>query len=93
MKLAIVLSTDHDGGRVHALAAAARRAKHEVAIFLMHRGVAFATDPRVVELLDEGCDVIACGTGLAAAPDGVVIGSQDDHARIVSQADRTVAFT
>lgn len=94
--LAIVLATAADAPRVHALALAARRARVEVSIFLMDAGVAFAHDARAHELLEEGCDIVACGTGAGRErplPDGIVSGSQDDHARIVSQADRTVAFT
>jgi hypothetical protein len=68
VKLGIVLGTSADLRHAAALALAARRARHEVAIFAM----------------DAGC---------AALADGVVRGSQDDHAAVVGTSDRLIALT
>jgi sulfur relay (sulfurtransferase) complex TusBCD TusD component (DsrE family) len=98
--LGIVVSTPESRGdwdRAVAIARAARAQGVEVSVFLMDRGAAMAADPRATVLLDEGCDVTACGTNVDAmrvtAVDGVVVGSQDDHAAILHRADRVVSLT
>lgn len=97
MKLGIVLATRGDLGSAAALALAARRARHEVAMFAMDAGCqALADAPDVVaELLDADCEITACSNSAAgiALPDGVVRGSQDDHAAVVATSDRVVALT
>jgi hypothetical protein len=80
-----------------ALALAARRARHEVAMFAMDAGcAALAADPeRAQALLDADCEITACSNsavGLALI-DGIVRGSQDDHAAVVGTSDRVVALT
>ena len=100
MTLGIVLSTPPERGdfeHVEGLARAARGRGLEVGLFLMDQAVRWAGDPRVAGLLDEGCDVVACGLSVTRAAiaclPGVVVGSQDDHAALVRRADRLVAFT
>lgn len=97
MKLGIVLATHGDLGRAAAIALAARRADHEVAMFAMDAGCrALAEAPELVAaLLDADCEVTACSNSAAgiALPDGVVRGSQDDHAAVVVTSDRVVALT
>jgi len=97
VKLGIVLATRGDLGCAAALALAARRARHEVAMFAMDAGCqALADDPDVVAaLLDADCELTACSNSAAgvALPDGVVRGSQDDHAAVVATSDRVVALT
>jgi hypothetical protein len=97
VKLGIVLATRSDLGHAAALALAARRAHHEVAMFAMDAGCqALADAPdRVAELLDADCEITACSNSAAgiALPDGVVRGSQDDHAAVVATSDRVVALT
>ncbi len=97
MKLGIVLATRGDLGCAAALALAARRARHEVAMLAMDAGCqALADAPGVVaELLDADCEITACSNSAAgiALPDGVVRGSQDDHAAVVATSDRVVALT
>ncbi|MBI4509277.1 MAG: DsrE family protein [Deltaproteobacteria bacterium] len=100
-QVGIVLSTPPEVGdfpRVMRLALAARERGIEVGIFLMSAAVTWVSDAYVARLLDEGCDVVACGTSLARlgisdVSTGVVVGSQDDHAALVDRADRIVAFT
>lgn len=97
MKLGIILATRGDLGHAVALALAARRARHEVALFAMDAGCqALADAPALVATLAEAdCELFACSNSAAglALPDEVVRGSQDDHAAIVGTSDRVVAFT
>ena len=97
MKLGIVLATRGDLGHAVALALAARRARHEVALFAMDAGCqALADAPALVaELADADCELIACSNSAdgIALPDPVVRGSQDDHAAVVGTSDRLVALT
>jgi len=97
MKLGIVLATRGDLGHAVALAQAARRARHEVAVFAMDAGCqALADAPELVAALVEAdCELTACSNSAAgiALPDEVVRGSQDDHAALVGTSDRVVAFT
>ncbi len=97
VKLGIVLATRADLPIAAALAHAARRARHEVAMFAMDAGcAALADDPATATaLLDDDCEITACSNsavGLALV-DGIVRGSQDDHAAVVGTADRVVALT
>lgn len=94
--LGIVLATRADLPHAHALALAARRARHEVAIFAMDAGcAALAAAPDVaLALLDADCAITVCSSSAAglALPDGVVRGSQDDHAALVVTSDRVIAL-
>jgi hypothetical protein len=97
LKLGIVLATRGDLGHAAAIAFAARRLRHEVAMFAMDAGVAaLAADPdTAAALLDADCEIIACSNSAAgiALPDGIARGSQDDHAAVVGTADRVIALT
>jgi hypothetical protein len=97
VKLGIVLATRADLAHAHTLALAARRAGHEVAMFAMDAGcAALAGAPDVAAaLLDADCEITACANSSVelAMPPGIVIGSQDDHAKVVVTSDRLVALT
>lgn len=97
MKLGIVLGTRTDLPRAAALALAARRARHEVALFAMDAGcAALAADPELARaLLNADCELTACSNSADGLelPDGIVRGSQDDHAAIVGTSDRLIALT
>jgi hypothetical protein len=97
VKLGIILGTRGDLGHAVALALAARRARHEVALFAMDAGCqALADAPELVAALVAGdCELLACSNSAVgiALPDEVVRGSQDDHAAVVGTSDRVVAFT
>lgn len=97
MKLGIVLGTRADLPHARAIALAARRARHEVAIFVMDAGCAALADaPEIAqELLDADCELTACSNSAVelALADGVVRGSQDDHAAIAGTSDRLIALT
>lgn len=97
VKLGIVLATRADLSTAAALAHAARRARHEVAMFVMDAGVhAIAEHPDVaLALLDDDCELTACSNSAVGLelPEGVVRGSQDDHAGVLGTSDRVVALT
>lgn len=97
MKLGIILGTRGDLGQAVALALAARRARHEVALFAMDAGCqALADAPELVAaLVADDCELTACSNSAVGIvlPDEVVRGSQDDHAAVVGTSDRVVAFT
>jgi len=97
VKLGVILATAGDLDHAAALALAARRARHEVSLFAMDTGCrALADAPALVAtLLDADCELIVCSNSAVdvALPDGVVRGSQDDHAAVIGTSDRVVAFT
>jgi hypothetical protein len=97
VKLGIVLATGSDLGLALALALAARRARHEVALFAMDAGCrALADAPELVAALAEAdCELFACSNSAVglALPDAVVRGSQDDHAAVVATSNRVIALT
>jgi len=96
VKLGIVLATGGDLALAVELALAARRARHEVAMFAMDAGChALAAHPEhVATLADADCELFVCSNSAVdlALPDAVVRGSQDDHAAIVATSDRVVAL-
>lgn len=96
-KLGIILATHGDLTEAVAIALAARRARHEVAVFAMDAGCrALSEAPELVAaLLDADCEITACSNSAVGLtlPDGVVRGSQDDHAAVVGTSDRVVALT
>lgn len=97
VKLGIVLATAGDLALAVALALAARRARHEVAVFAMDAGCrALAGAPdQVAALADADCELFACSNSAVGLvlPDAVVRGSQDDHAAVVGTSDRVIALT
>jgi hypothetical protein len=97
MKLGIVLATRAGLATAAALAHAARRARHEVAMFVMDAGAhALAEHPDVARaLLDDDCELTTCSNSAVGLelPEGVVRGSQDDHAAVLGTSDRVVALT
>lgn len=97
MKLGIVLATSADLPTAAAIAHAARRARHEVAMFVMDAGVAaMSRAPAVAAaLLEDDCEITACSNsavGLELVV-GIERGSQDDHAAVLGTSDRVIALT
>ncbi|HTE55724.1 MAG TPA: DsrE family protein [Kofleriaceae bacterium] len=102
-RLAIVVSTAGETGDLEAafeLAGAAGAAGAYVSLFFMSDAVAGLPARRAViaELADDGCELAVCAASAAAAglgedDIGLPLGGQDDHAAMVSRADRVVAFT
>jgi sulfur relay (sulfurtransferase) complex TusBCD TusD component (DsrE family) len=102
-RLALVVSTAPERGdldRALGLARAACDQGVDVGIFFMDRALdgLVAARPALRDLAELGCDLIACASsatarGLGEDELGMLLGSQDDHAALVSRADRVVAFT
>jgi predicted peroxiredoxin len=97
VKLGVILATRADLAHALAIALAARRAEHEVSMFAMDAGcVALSEDPATAQLLlDEDVEITACSNSADGMEliEGIVRGSQDDHAAVVATSDRVVAFT
>ena len=97
MKIGIVLSTRDDLAHAAAIALAARAARHEVRMFAMDVGCnALAEDAELAQrLLEADIEITACSNSAVGLElvDGIVRGSQDDHAAVVGTADRLVALT
>ncbi len=97
MKLGIVLATRADLATAAALVHAARRARHAVVMFAMDAGVnALAEAPALASaLLDDDCEITACSNSAVGLElvEGIVRGSQDDHAALLGTSDRVFALT
>ncbi len=99
-RLAIVVSTDVDLPAAFALARAAREEAIEVGMFFMSDALPGlpARRAEIAALADDGCEIAVCAAsasvhGLGEPDLGLELGGQDDHAAIVSRADRVIAFT
>ncbi|HLB72247.1 MAG: DsrE family protein [Candidatus Methanoperedens sp.] len=99
MKLGILLTTSPENentGTVIALCKAARELGHEVSIFLMYDGVYNVNKKEFVELVDKGVSIAVCALNLEQRKlgrvEGILYGSQYDHACIASDVDRFVSF-
>lgn len=97
VKLGVVLATRTDLPLAVAVAQAARRADHAVVLFAMDAGVhALAESPALAAaLLDDDCELTVCSNsavGLSLV-EGIVRGSQDDHAAVLGTSDRVIALT
>ena len=97
VKLGIVLARREDLAHAAAIAMAARAARHEVAMFAMDAGCNALADNADVaqQLLDDDVEITACSNSAVGLElvDGIVRGSQDDHAAVVGTSDRLVSFT
>lgn len=97
MKLGIILATRDDLAHAVEIALAAREQRHDVAMFAMDAGcAALAEAPQLAaQLLDADCEITACSNSAVGCElvDGIVRGSQDDHAAVIGTSDRVIAFT
>ncbi len=88
---------NQDAGTVRELATAALRRGMEVEIFLMYEGVLNASDKRFLELADSGAKITVCGHNAdefhAERTDKFTYASQYEHAKMLSGADKYLAFT
>jgi DsrE/DsrF/DsrH-like protein len=99
-KLGLFLSTSPEHENTHTvskLAEAALERGHEVDIFIMCDGIHNVFVESFVGLVDKGARIILCSHNLAERQrpkiEGpIVCGSQYDHAQLVSQVDRYLAF-
>jgi len=102
-RLTIVVSTAAERGDLDAafeLARAASACGVYVSMFFMSDAVADlpARREELAELADDGCELAVCAASAAAAglgeeDIGLPLGGQDDHAAMVSRADKVVSFT
>jgi sulfur relay (sulfurtransferase) complex TusBCD TusD component (DsrE family) len=102
-RLTLVVSTAAERGELDAalaLARAAGAAGAYVSMFFMSEAVAGlpARRAELAGLAEVGCELAVCAAsahaaGLGERDIGLPLGGQDDHAAMVSRADRVVAFT
>ncbi len=99
MKLGILLTTSPENentNTVIAMSKAAKEAGHEVSIFLMYDGVYNAYKKEFAELIDKGVNIAVCALNAEqrrmGKVDGILFGSQYDHACIASNVDRFISF-
>jgi hypothetical protein len=97
VKIGIVLARREDIAHATAIAMAARAARHEVAMFAMDAGCNALADHADIaqQLLDDDVEITACSNSAVGLDlvDGIVRGSQDDHAAVVGTSDRLVSLT
>jgi hypothetical protein len=99
-KLGLFLSTSPEHENTHTvrkLAEAALERGLEVRIFLMCDGVHNAFGSGFEELVEKGAQVVLCSHNLAERQrpkiEGTIVcGSQYDHAQLVGEVDRYLAF-
>jgi sulfur relay (sulfurtransferase) complex TusBCD TusD component (DsrE family) len=99
MKLGILLTTSPENentSTVISISRAAREQGHEVSIFLMYDGVYNVLKKEFVELVDKGVDIAVCALNVEQRKvnrvDGILFGSQYDHACIANGVDRFISF-
>jgi hypothetical protein len=99
-KLGLFLSTSPEHENTHTviqLTEAARAQGREVAIFIMCDGVHNALLPEFEALVDKGARIVLCSHNLAQRhrpkiEGAIACGSQYDHAQLVHDVDRYLAF-
>ncbi len=99
MKLGILLTTSPENentSTVISISRAARELGHEVSIFLMYDGVYNVHKKEFVELVDKGVNIAVCALNVeqrkVSRVDGILFGSQYDHACIANGVDRFISF-
>lgn len=99
MKLGLLLTTSPENentGTVIAISRAAREQGHDVSIFLMYDGVYNINKKEFVELADIGVNIAVCALNVeqrkVGKVEGILFGSQYDHACIAAEVDRLISF-
>lgn len=99
MKLGILLTTSPENENTNTvieISKAARDEGHEVSIFLMYDGVYNVNKKEFAELVDKGIEIAICALNAeqrkVARVEGILFGSQYDHACIASDVDRFISF-
>ncbi len=99
MKLGILLTTSPENENTNTvieISKAARDEGHEVSIFLMYDGVYNVNKREFATLVDRGVDIAICAFNAeqrkVAKVDGILFGSQYDHACIAGDVDRFISF-
>ena len=99
-KLGFLLTTSPESENTHTvmqLAEAALARGVDVDIFIMCDGVHNAFEPRFEALVEKGARVVLCAHNLGEryrpkSEGAIVCGSQYDHAQLVHDVDRYLAF-
>jgi sulfur relay (sulfurtransferase) complex TusBCD TusD component (DsrE family) len=99
-KLGLLLTTSPEREHTHTvlkLAEAAIARRVDVEIFIMCDGVHNAIAPRFKALVEKGVGIVLCSHNLGERHrpkiEGVIVcGSQYDHAQLVHEVDRYLAF-
>lgn len=99
MKLGILLTTGLENENTNTVIEISKAAKdegHEVSIFLMYDGVYNVNKKEFSELIEKGIDIAVCAFNAdqrkVGRTDGILFGSQYDHACIASEVDRLISF-
>lgn len=99
MKLGILLTTSPENENTNTvieISKAAREQGHDVSIFLMYDGVYNVNKKEFAELVNKGVEITICAFNAeqrrVAKVDGILFGSQYDHACITNSADRFISF-
>jgi len=99
MKLGILLTTSPENENTNTvieISKAARDEGHKVSIFIMYDGVYNVNKKEFAELVDKGVDIAVCALNVeqrkVGRVDGILFGSQYDHACIASDVDRFISF-
>ncbi|MCZ7402630.1 MAG: DsrE family protein [Candidatus Methanoperedens sp.] len=99
MKLGILLTTSPENENTNTvieIIKAAREEGHEVSIFLMYDGVYNINKKEFADLAGKGVDIAICAFNAEQRKigkvDGILFGSQYDHACIASDVDRFISF-
>ncbi len=99
MKLGILLTSSPENentSTVISLCRAARGQGHEVSVFLMYDGVYNVHKKELTALVDIGVNIALCAMNAeqrkVGKVDGILFGSQYDHACIAGGVDRFISF-
>ncbi len=99
MKLGILLTTSPENentNTVIAICNAAREQGHDVSIFLMYDGIYNVHKKEFAGLLDKGVNIAVCALNVEQRKinrvEGILFGSQYDHACIAGEVDRFISF-
>ena len=99
MKLGILLTSSPENentNTVISLSRSAREQGHEVSIFLMYDGVYNVHKKEFAQLVDKGVSIALCTLNAEQRKigkvDGILFGSQYDHACIAQGVDRLISF-
>ena len=99
MKLGILLTSSPENENTNTvieISKAAREEGHEVSIFLMYDGVYNVNKKEFAELAGKGVDIAICAFNAEqrkiSKVDGILFGSQYDHACVASDVDRLISF-
>ncbi|MDO8727771.1 MAG: DsrE family protein [Candidatus Methanoperedens sp.] len=99
MKLGILLTSSPENentNTVISLSRSAREQGHDVSIFLMYDGVYNVQKKEFAQLADKGVRIAVCALNAEQRSvqkvDGIMFGSQYDHACIAGEVDRFISF-